>query len=345
MVIFAIVAIVDSLLSYGCASEHHPAWCGAALWSAIFYASFAALFASVALVFGRLSRWFYAAWFVFAVSYFAVVSFLKFGFGLRLDADIVQTVVATNWHEAALFARGIMYSRWALAILGFAVVVTFGVRLILLMEYPRVRLRGIMFAAAALGVFVLCNAVAVSPLRSAGRIGYAYITALTVRHYGQFAAIYAGMMNPDLPEKIASRNPAPMGVVFIGESVTRNRMGLYDKSLLTTPNLCRMPTESVFVFTDVVTANPGTLGATRYMLTDAELNGGDVRGITMPEVFKRAGYYVSYITSNSYDNPNGMYGIIFHGCSSIIQPEAGDDGVSSSFKGTVDNVRNYAGGG
>lgn len=82
---------------------------------------------------------------------------------------------------------------------------------------------------------------------------------------------------------------APIGVIVIGESATRNNLQLYGYGRETTPRLCALADE-LFVFDDLVASWSHTLESLHHLLTEKDLTDGKETLCTFPQVCGRAGY-------------------------------------------------------
>lgn len=93
-------------------------------------------------------------------------------------------------------------------------------------------------------------------------------------------------------------------VLILGESTSRNHMGLYNPALNTTPLLNKR--NDLFVFQDVISGYPNTLESITNSLTNANVQNGmnPSVSVTLAEVFRGADYK-TYWLSNQY--PLGIW--------------------------------------
>lgn len=128
-----------------------------------------------------------------------------------------------------------------------------------------------------------------------------------VHDFGEFDGVRRrythSVFKPDFPARIArtdwSRDPRFAGVVVIGESTSRNHMGLYGYPRPTTPVLGARARELV-VFQDAISAHAFTGDAVRAALTIG-IRGEQPPAIcTVPNLARRAGYRVEVISNQEF---------------------------------------------
>ena len=113
----------------------------------------------------------------------------------------------------------------------------------------------------------------------------------------------AMVTNPQLPVGIGSilhsdKGKATFGVIIIDESATRNHWSLYGYKRQTTPCMDTINDE-LFVWNDVITAWPATTKALCYLMTMATLDRPNDFRATLVDIYKAAGYRVTYYCGQS----------------------------------------------
>lgn len=103
--------------------------------------------------------------------------------------------------------------------------------------------------------------------------------------------------------KLKSEDPAklaPLVIVIIGESTTRNHFGLYGYPRNTTPKLDKMR-DDLIVFEDVITPTAHTIPAVMGALCSEKLKAGEINcnAATMIDIARGAGYKVSWISNQT----------------------------------------------
>ena len=106
--------------------------------------------------------------------------------------------------------------------------------------------------------------------------------------------------SPKLPEKIRRINPdtSLIGVLVIGESATRNHMGIYGYPRNTTPNLAANR-QDLLIYDDVISAYSHTIYALRFLLTPETWERREYFPYTVFDVLNAAGIR-TLLLSNQY---------------------------------------------
>ncbi|RZA13019.1 MAG: phosphoethanolamine transferase, partial [Proteobacteria bacterium] len=185
--------------------------------------------------------------------------------------------------------------------------------------YMKSRIRGsyrasVILASISILMFIpLLSKAAVTPKLAAWDLHeVAYVDRLTtslLRYRGQMIAWNKerarwqnrGDVASGLDLKITDKKKlAPLVVVIIGESTTRNHFGLYGYSRNTTPRLDKMR-DDLLVFEDVITPTAHTIPAVMGALCSEQLKAGEINcnAATMIDIARGAGYKVTWISNQT----------------------------------------------
>jgi len=121
------------------------------------------------------------------------------------------------------------------------------------------------------------------------------------------------------PELALSVTGGPRLCVFIiGESTTRNHMGLYGYWRNTTPGLDALRAEGgLTVFTDLTTTHPSTPEALCSLLTGGDLSPANDFSVIFPALLKKAGYKTALVScQGQWQNRDVVGSYLFHSCES-----------------------------
>lgn len=101
-------------------------------------------------------------------------------------------------------------------------------------------------------------------------------------------------------KRVDAAKLAPLVIVIIGESTTRNHFGLYGYPRNTTPKLEQMR-DDLIVFDDVITPTAHTIPAVMGALCSEKLKAGEINcnAATMIDIARGAGYKVSWISNQT----------------------------------------------
>ena len=250
-----------------------PVW----FWSGVSIISYWILFLLLGFLLGGKAKSIYTIWYVWVICYLSLSWMLAHYFKRPLSGEIIQMITTTNLREIKEFLG--FFANWN-ALIFFAAllaVIFLGIRLIANLKIDRIKLRiSLPVSILGIGLFVYCNLIAVPVIRSSLHVGYFYWPVLSVIQYRGLYLAQKAFAHPDLPERISSYcTSRPLcGVIWIGESATRSRFGLYGyEGNKTTPRL--MNCDNVFVFNDLVGCVAGTVSAYKWLFTDADMSNND----------------------------------------------------------------------
>ena len=331
--LFAVATIVDAKWNLSGFRSSVADGFSPILWIVIATASLAGLFVAFALLFGKFARPLYVVWFAWVLLYFSLQYGLKAGFQRDLDSEILQIAFTTNAREAWTFVRETCSVRVLLALVAVLCALVLGCRLLWRCRYPtpnRARVAcGLVFVAA----FFLCNAVLLHPVKAASRVGYFYWPVLAGVQYDRLKTLVCALEKAALPEVVETRKAEKpvVGVFVIGESATRSRFGLYDRSRKTTPRLESLRDGELLVFSDTVGVAAGTVSAIRFLTTSITLDGTGPSAMSLSSLLKRTGHDCPYITNHAYDRPQGMLGLLFRACSDVVLVSGGGGMMALCF--------------
>lgn len=248
--------------------------------------------------------------------------FLRMVFGSYFTGDLLLIALNSSWDEIATVLAETFSVKTVLAVAGLACV---GVLLARLLFRPRRPIgwmqRVCAFAVSCLPFLALdvgYMAVSYIPVQTLA----SRLIRDTIIAYRDDAELWKACKRP-LPfgdVKIDRKGELPpVGVIVIGESMTRNNMQIYGYGRATTPGMCSIADGEIFAFGDVLTSWSNTQGALRHLLTELELDGNREPMCALPEVCRRAGY-VCVLLSNqchwgAYDTLDTM---LFLACSPAV---------------------------
>lgn len=283
-------------------------------------ACYALLLSALVFVMGKW-RWLLLPVFVVAYLIECMEHWLIHAFGIFFTGDVFLLAFNSSWAEVKEFA-GAHISFLGVALFGCALLL--GVGLGIFLFKPKVETswskRLAVFFVSCIP-FCVFNCFLLSPKRIPRQLMTSNFVTDTIETYAINKDLYAVCLNPmEIGDvKInGAVDHGPIGVFMIGESMTRNNLGVYGYERNTTPRMKKLQGEGgLFVFKDVLGTWSGTQGGIRHLLTETELGTIGAKS-TFPEVCKRAGYDCFLLSNQghwgAYDTMDSM---IFRACSDM----------------------------
>ena len=296
-------------------------------WIFLSLISYCAFACSLYVFLGRCFKILFAGWLMWSVLYLVLAFYLWHVFGMQLCGELLLTVQATNSKEVGDFLSDLSIAGVAGFVIGI-VSIWMGMRMIRSLPVLRLTRQRAILGLSGILLFAGCNFLILPMQNSMAQLGYLYWPGLAAWQYHNFSKVREAVLHPRLPDCLEHEDGSEriLGVLVIGESATRNHWGCYGYGRNTTPFLSSMTNGELFVFKDVVGVSAGTVGALRWLLTDAEVVNDQVTA-TLPSVLRRAGLQVSYVSNNAYDSERGPLGMLFHDCSEkMVLPVASGQG-------------------
>ena len=259
-------------------------------------------FAGLTVFLGRY-RWFLLPVYVYLLVIEVLETYLLHAFGSVFTGDLLLIALNSSKEEVLSVAR---------VILSFEMVATALSIVALGLMLGRVAFRGScrfrrMTRVGLLSLFCLPLALNVVRLHLQDKkqtlpISFDVVVD-TFSTYRANAEYWEACRNPapfgDVSVSFPHKGAAPLGVIVIGESLTRNDMSLYGYGRETTPRMCDMGDE-LYVFTDLLASWSHTVECLHYLLTEKELHAKHGTLCTFPEVCRRAGYHCVLLSNQGH---------------------------------------------
>lgn len=150
--------------------------------------------------------------------------------------------------------------------------------------------------------FVAFNCLLLNPRNIPMQMMFVFVVTDTIKSLRINGEIYAACKRPNPIGDVHLSSVAsgyPVGVIMIGESMTRNNLGIYGYARNTTPEMKDIKDGELFVFTDLLGAWSNTQGALRHLLTEFELGGGTAE-CALPYVCRQAGYECALLSNQNH---------------------------------------------
>lgn len=215
-------------------------------------------------------------------------------FNTYFTGDLVLIAMNSSWEEIKVFFAD-SFTWPLLLILLLALIV--GCYIVWLLFSGRIevgmRMRLILFVVCSVP-FVVFNCVLLKPRLIPRQMMFGFVVEDTIKSLKINNEIYAACKHPASVGNVRLSSSAteghPLGVIMIGESMTRNNLGLYGYARNTTPEMQGIKDGELFVFMDLLGVWASTQGALRHLLTEFELGQESHAECAFPEVCRRAGY-------------------------------------------------------
>lgn len=249
------------------------------------------------LLCGRFGRWFtlFAFFYFF---FFAILSlYLRFCFGMTLNKELFFIMRASSIEEITSFLKMHFSIIYCLCFVIIIFVMCLGV-IYFVKWLPSYTINR---KTVLCGLLFICIGGIDNKVWNGLNLFIAKASSLSLwRDYSKVKDFHEKMLtlvtHPQLPEginPISFSDKATLGVIIIGESATRNHWSLYGYSRQTTPCMDSIKDELV-VWDDVITAWPATTKALCYLMTMASLENPNDFQVSIVDIYRAAGYRVTY---------------------------------------------------
>lgn len=268
---------------------------------------------------GRLSRYVYLPVVFFAIVVVSIEWFVRIKFHMLLLGDWVGIVMGSSPAEIKWFVGNYFGLKFILCLLCLVAAGWFFGLIIWRAKNVKVSRLTVVAAMFSMCVYVYATSLPSLSLTLKVRSGLTMVRAAmdSIRSYSEYRLLAQMKMKPELPPEVNLVENEPygmIGVIVLGESATRNHMGIYGYERNTTP--CMQDRKSQLIcFSDVVTPMPETAEAMRYIFTTGTMeNHSDFR-YTMAQVFRKAGCEVSLFSNQErWGEWDGDESFDFAGC-------------------------------
>lgn len=241
--------------------------------------------------------------------------FTRFFLGLHICADLFMILFGSSPEELEVFLRN--YTGWKAVLF----LLLWGVCLIPFwfvsarFSFPRGwrALRGVVVVVSGVTLVFLWR------IESFNALMYSAVIVRTGEDIRVIADQKAISEHPQVSSMFSiDSDCSPIGVFVIGESATRNHMGVYGYSRDTTPGLSRRSQE-LFWFRDLVGAAPGTQPGVRFLLTLATVEAPKEGRMALPWALAQAGYGVDLVSSQTkWGGHENVTSMLFRPCRSRV---------------------------
>ena len=272
-------------------------------------ACYAGLLTAIHLLLGRF-RWLLLPFFAYAWVLTCVEFCIVLMIGACQTGDLPLIVLNSSWNEIkTFFAQTVPIGAYvgvtlALVIGGLAAKTLFTIRLDVSWRF---KLIGSLLLVVPFVLLDLCLLPVILLPRQMLFSGFLTDSA---KNWRENNLLYDACLRPKDVGNVSVETTdegSPVGVFLIGESVTRNRMGIYGYARATTPCLQQLKSERLFVFQNLLGCWSNTQGALRRLLTELDLNAGSEPCCTLPEVCSRAGYDCILLSNQGHWGPHDSY--------------------------------------
>lgn len=248
-------------------------------------------------------------WRILLLPFFAYVYLVELAehwffvkFHAHFMGDLALIAMNSSWEEAGAFFADSFSWPMLLGLLAVFIAGYFIARILFAGKIEAgMRARLILFGVCSLP-FVVLNCVLIKPRFIPYQMMFVYVAADTVKSLQINREIYAACKSPAPVGEVRLSSVAsgnPLGVILVGESMTRNNLGLYGYARDTTPEMQGIKDGELFVFSDLLGVSGNTQGALRYLLTEFELEGRSAE-CAFPEACRRAGYECALLSNQGH---------------------------------------------
>lgn len=295
---------------------------------------FALMMTAVGLLVPRVAKLIYVSLFIFFSIVASAVVFLRVNFNMRLGGDWLCILMTSSQGEVSEFlaSYGILWI--CIGVVAFCSVIVLGVFFLIRVQLGRFRIRKFILGLLCLVPFGFWDVGLGGWISAVNGTIYFKLVKDTWQSHRMGRELIDACRCPQLSSRAALRTAgeeAPIFVLVIGESATRNNWSLYGYERDTTP-CCEGRRGEMAVFNDVIAAFPRTVGALRYILTRATLDGNPVR-CSLPAVLKSVGYSTILLSGQrrwdrNMSQNNGLQQIVFGSCEKTIYLDEIVDGAT-----------------
>ena len=280
-------------------------------------ACYAGVLTSIHLLLGR-AKWVLLPFFAYAW----VLVCVEFGIvrmiGSCQTGDLVLIALNSSWNEARnFFTQAVSIDTYvafslALVVGGLVAKVLFSIRL----NVPWFNRWSATFVLVI--PFAVLNLHVLPIILLSRHMMFTGFIVDSISNLQENRALYAACLRPKEIGDVKIDSAAagsPVGVFIIGESLTRNHMGVYGYARETTPRLQALKSDRLFLFQDLLACWSNTAGALRRLLTELELGRATDPYCAFPEVCSRAGYSCALYSNQGHWGPEDSLGSrLFNAC-------------------------------
>lgn len=264
---------------------------------------------------GQAVRWFFVPLWCWLCFIETVEWATRLMYNRVLDGDWVMMLMSSSTSELTMFVEH--FSPWRLfgLILLSLVMMGCGSWWLLRRFYPRHSWR-----LATIGGLFLMPAIVFTLLRPAGRgafadMMYCYFLEDTIQNFQDYSDLARTARSPRIPalHLNAHQGEAPVGVIVVGESATRNSMHLYGYGRPTTP--CLDERKGLVVFRNVRATRSTTASSLRMYFTEATEERPQKTYSTLSQWYAQSGYDCTLLSiQNQWGRWDGVQTLLFTGC-------------------------------
>lgn len=238
-----------------------------------------------------------------------VECYCRINFQMFLSGTIVAIVLESNIQEIKEFCRGILSGQFifglCVTISAFAIFSRYVWKNAKKIRKSRILfIVGILSAMPVLLSMLLAkytNQSVFSLATPIGRTALVNVLRSCIYDIEKMGEMVQRARNPIFPEDIYTewRDSNTIGIIFVGESASRNYWGLYGYNRNTTPEMMKREGEIV-KYTDTICAWSNTAPALKYLLTQCTLETPDTWNCTLNQLYQHCGWRTAMISSTSH---------------------------------------------
>ena len=232
--------------------------------------------------------------------FFALDLFTVYHYHIRFNILMLNIALMTNFREGSEFLQMYLLNKhfWLFVIAVIALI--FIARKIWQIAFKPNKLILCLFIISAIaGIFSSVRELSMGNARKRDITNYCGFTRfcwMTARYYN--AIIDYNKVLSNEPNAVITKNESsiPYIIFILGESAARHHMSIYGYDLPTSPYLAK---RQLYIFNDVVCAEPHTVASIRKMFTfhNNELPGRWYSYMNLFSILKAAGYYNIWLSN------------------------------------------------
>ena len=251
------------------------------------------------LITGKAGKIFLSVTAVISTFFTLSACFLASVFKLRLNGDMYAVLAASSVEESREFIQ--VFINWKVFVLLLIACSVLTGLLYFLWKNPFKRCRILTLTGIVLLLPYMINTVRFCAEKDLAELYERNTESRMIAGFFVFQNNLKGVLDmihhPKLPKKIRSTYQGKItGILVIGESATRNHMGIYGYGRPTTPRM-ELLKKDLLIFDDVVSPYCVTVDACRAMLTTAEPPELTPLDYTVFNVFREAGFKIKSISN------------------------------------------------
>ena len=268
-------------------------------------------------IFGGRSRHLYASIVAAAVVFESIEWFVRIKFHMILLGDWIGIVMGSSFEEVKWFISNYLGLTFFVSVFGVLILACglgWGA-----WQSRHVKVSRVTIVAALLSfsTFVYGTSLTTNKLAVFDRLTIVKVFVDSIRSFSDYRMLSKMRFAPQIPSSACLKTNMVnnvIGVVVLGESATRNHLGLYGYTRDTTPCLSARR-DRLICYSDVVTPSSGTAEAMRYIFTTRTLERRSDFRYTMAQVMRKVGFDVSlYSNQERWGQWDGDETFDFAGC-------------------------------